>query len=300
MREAQTAQARQTRLTALQQIQAAAGNPDRAVALWEEAVRAVQFDGAPKENSAFKDWKDKEGDVLNSREGKNAVRLQLMWLGITMQRDAGVTVKDLLPQVVAYTKELQADQQMMEALDESIKREKEAAPSARKANQQRKTSDEQIKKVHDQILSKAVGTNVVAQWMKLGDLANPQKWESNAASFDGIFNSIVLPEFREQKDPRLLEYWDVRLKRETDAAAKSKLAFDTEKFNTLKRPTLLWNRTEDILLLGQKNRALSEMFAIIKAYPTHPDAANWMTKLENLLAPAAPATAAPAAPAAQP
>jgi len=43
------------------------------------------------------------------------------------------------------------------------------------------------------------------------------------------------------------------------------------------------------LNLGQKNRGVTEMFNLIKTYPTHPDADDWIAKLENILLPPAPA-----------
>src|SRR3954468_23527270 len=44
----------------IQEATAAAANPARAAELWEEAVRATQFQGVPKENAQFKDWRDKD------------------------------------------------------------------------------------------------------------------------------------------------------------------------------------------------------------------------------------------------
>jgi hypothetical protein len=90
----------------------------------------------------------------------------------------------------------------------------------------------------------------------------------------------------------------MKLKREADKASQSKLAFEIEKFNTMRRPVLLWNRSQEYVNLGLKNRAATEMFALIKAHPTHPDADEWLNTLEELLAPApapVPAVPAPAA-----
>ena len=39
-----------------------------------------------------------------------------------------------------------------------------------------------------------------------------------------------------------------------------------------------------MLLLGQRNRAVTEMFNLIKAFPQHPDAAGWISQLEGLIA----------------
>lgn len=299
IREQQTVQAKQTRQTALQQINAAAASGERAVAMWEEAVRAVQFDGAPKENAGFRDWKDKDGEALNGPLARNAARLYFTWLGLTIERDAGTPVKDMLPKIIAYTKELAADQAAEDALEDAIKRERESAAGNNKRAPQRKTSDDQVKKMHDQILRRAVGSSPVVQWMRISDFVSPEKWEKQPGNLDGIYTQTILPELRAQRDPRVIEYWDYKLKREGEAAAKTKLAFDIEKFTTQRRPALIWNRAEEMLLIGQKNRAIGDMFTLIRTYPQHPEATGWISRLEAVLAPPAPATTSetPAAPA---
>jgi len=50
-----------------------------------------------------------------------------------------------------------------------------------------------------------------------------------------------------------------------------------------------------VLSIGQKNRAVTDMFALIKTYPSHPDAQKWVTRLEEVLTGAAPATSGEAA-----
>lgn len=295
LRDQQTAQIKSQKQTAYQQISAAAGSAERAIQLWEDAVRATQFDGMAKEGAQFRAWKETEGEALKEREVQTAVHLHLTWLVLTLQRSAGAKVSELLPSIVNYTKELSADETAMDLLSENIKREKEAAAIAppgggnrRNQNQPRGISDAAIKKAHDQILKPALAASPVVKWMNLADMVRVDGWENNPGNFDGIFQSIILPELRLQKDPRALEYWDLKLKKEADAASRSKLAFEIDKFNSQRRPTLLWNRSQEYLSIGQKNRAVSEMFALIKAHPTHPDADDWIGKLEQLLLPAAP------------
>jgi len=295
LRDAQTTQSKQTRQTALQQVSAAAASPERAIAMWEEAVRAVQFDGAPKENAAFRDWKEKDGEALNSPLGRNAARLFFMYLGLTIQRDGGVTVKDLLPQIIAYTKELVADQAGEDALEDGIKRDKENPVNNKPRGPQHKATDDQVKKMHDQILKRSLAASPIVQWMRLTDFVNPEKWEKQPGNLDGIYTQVILPELRTQHDPRVVEYWDYKLKHEGEAAAKTKLAFDLEKFTTVRRPSLLWSRAEDMLAIGQKNRAIGEMFALVRTFPQHPEAPGWIAELETVLAPPpAPASAADA------
>ena len=300
IRDQQSASSKQTRQTALQQINAAASSPERGLLMWEEAVRAVQFDGQAKEGAAFREWKEREGEALSAPLGRNAIRLFFMYLGLTIQRDAGAKVKELLPQLLTYTRELANDEIAVEALEEAIKREKEQTPGPKRAQQaQRKVTDEQVRKAHDQVLRRGLGNSPVVQWMKLGDFIDPEKWEKQPGNLDGIYTQVILPELRVENDARVTEYWDHRLKREGETAMRTKLAFEVEKFNTQRRPALLWSRAQDLLAIGQKNRAATEMFGIIRSNPTNPELPNWIAALEAVLVPPAPVSAsdAPSVPA---
>lgn len=327
MKEQQAQQAKAQRQRAIQEVQAAAASPSAAAASWEEAVRQVQFEGMPREGAQFREWKEKEGAGLDHKDGQNAARLYFMWLGLTLQRSAGVPTKELLPNVIAYTKDATAVLSSIENFEDKLKREKEKdpppggrrGPGGGGGARDRNNEDDQVRRICDVILRTPLPGSIPVKALKLepsinaqvfggadgppgrqGPASNAREWEMAPGNVDGIFQKIILPELRAQRDPRLLEFWDVKIKREGEAAAKSKLAFDLEKFNQVRRPELLWSRAEDELLLGQRSKALNDMFNLIKANPGHPAAAGWITQLETLLAPpaAAPAAASTIPPAA--
>lgn len=293
VRQQQVTQQKTQKTTAYQQIAQAAGSGERATALWEAAVKATQMDGAGKENSQLKAWKDSEGEAFKEREVQNAVRLHVQWLALTLQHSSGVTVKEMLSPIIAYTKDLLADEIGMENMQAEIKKEKEAG-TANPKRAQRGRDDAATKKAHDQVLNRSLNNSVIVQWLKLNDLIKVPEWELNPGNLDGIYKNIILPELRAEKDQRVFEYWDMKFKREADTATQSKLAFEIEKFNTLRGPALLWNRAQEFVFLGMKNRGVNEMFGLIKKYPTHPDADEWVDALEELLAPPKPSEAAPA------
>lgn len=294
LRTQQAAQVQANRAKILRDVQAAGASGASAAAAWEEAVRQVQFNGAAHESAQFREWKDKEGEALKESEVQNAAKLYFQWVALTLQRAGGVPVKDLLPQVIQYTKDLAADQLTIEALDDRLKKESDpTAAASKRANAREKRKDDQAtKRMHDQILNRNVASGAPVQALKAAEFMNVPKWEHSAGNVDGIFQNVILPELRAQKDPRLLEYWDMKLKREAEAAAKSKLSFDADKFAQVRKPELLWNRAQDLAVLGQKNRAIGEMFNILKTYPTHPAAGDWMTKLEATLTGGDPAASA--------
>lgn len=293
LRETQTNQIKSLKQRALRDVQAAAASGPAAATAWQEAVRLTQMEGASKEGAQLRAWKDQEGEALKEKESQNAARLFYMWLGITLQRSSGVAVKDLLPAITQYTRELTADQQAMEIFEERLKRDRETAATSKSPNAKDKTKDEAAaKRMHDEILGRGLAGSPPVLAMKIAEHLRIQNWEGNPGNLDGIFENIVLPELRNQRDPRLVEYWDQKIRKESEAVAKAKLAFETERFLQVRRPELAWKRAQDVLALGQRNKAIGDMFNVIKTYPTHPSAGEWIGKLEQLLAPPSPGAVA--------
>ncbi|MDB6172165.1 MAG: hypothetical protein JWL59_1476 [Chthoniobacteraceae bacterium] len=294
MKEQHAAQIKANKIKAISDVQSAAGSGPAAAAAWEEAVRQVQFNGAPRENVQFREWKQKDGEALEEKEAQNAARLYFNWLHITLQRSSGVPVKDLLASVIQHTKEVTADQVAMDAFSERLKHEKELAATNKRPAAKGKTKDEEeVKRMHDQIIKTGLAGSVPVQALKIGDFVNVTGWEQSPGNVEGIFQNVILPELRLEKDARVLEFWDMKIKREGEAAARTGLSFESDKFTQTRRPELLWKKAQDELLLGQKNRAITDMFTLIKSFPTHPSAGAWVTRLEQVLLPPAPGAAAP-------
>jgi hypothetical protein len=120
------------------------------------------------------------------------------------------------------------------------------------------------------------------------------EWEAVPGNADGVYEKVVLPELRLEKDARAVEYWDGKMQRESDLASRSRLTFEIDKFNQVRRPQLIWSRAQEYAQIGQINRAATEMFGVIKANPGHADAGAWIAELQSLLAPPAPPTPASA------
>lgn len=287
------------RTAAYQQITAAASSLDKAAAYWTDAVLAVQFAGVDHQTAAVRDWKQGEGEGLKAKEGANAARLHLVWLGLTMQHSAGAETKQLLPSVIDFTRQLEADDAAISHVVELI----DKAKAAKRPGTNKALSEEtHAKKIHDSILKMSVTNSPVAKRLQIADLlgdvakkkkrgedAAPASWETVPGNVNGIYNAIILPEFRATKDPRLLEYWDLMIKKEQENIYAGMPDFEERQWSQIKRPAMLWSRAQDLLLIGQRNRAVTEMYNLIKAFPQHPEAAAWISQLEQSLAPAAPA-----------
>jgi hypothetical protein len=253
----------------------AASSDASALDFYIEAVRVTQFVGQPHEQTAFREWKKKEIPKLSGP----AIRAALRYTTISLQRSAGATDSQIFPVLLDYAQD----------------------------------TGSMLSSISDQpIVKQSVTGNIFARWYNIGEqlsgLANggssPGKvdsidnWESSPGNVDQIYQKFLLPYMRKNRDPRLIQYWDQKISDETAAASSATAAFSTDRFNQTRRPQLLWSRAEDLIVINQRNQALSEMYTIVKNFPTHPDAAKWIDELQGLLtAPAVSATTTAPAPA---
>lgn len=237
----------------VQQIYATAANTAAAINFYQEAVRVTRFEGQNRETTQFNEWrrKGRDADHMKDRSWQEALRLHLYYLAITLQDSLGVATKDLLPQLLNYTKQLASEQDSVAGQDEW--------------------------------LNHPITESIFVRWLLLSDqLANLENWEMAPGNLDEIYQKTILPELRKQKDARLLDYWDIRIQMEATQAGNSQRAFDIDKFNQITKPKLLWNRASEMVVLGQKSKAAAEMMALIKGNPNHPDVGDWIGKLEKL------------------
>lgn len=220
-----------------------------ALALFEEAIKATQFDAQGKDN-AFRDWKKGPGAKFSSRESQEAIRMHLVFLLVALAYAEGTAKEAVAEELYQYTRTLRDKLDMIGG---------------------------------EEIVRRPVTDGVFARWLGLcPSLRKIQNWELTPGNLDGIASRNLLPMLRELEDPRLITYWDERIAWET-ARASGRGGFESAQFTSIRRPALLWSRAEDLLALRQRDKAIQEMFAAIKLNPEHPDAAGWFGKLESLL-----------------
>jgi hypothetical protein len=83
----------------------------------------------------------------------------------------------------------------------------------------------------------------------------------------------------------------MKIRKEADLM-KDKPAFDQEKFQQGEEADAALEPRQEYFLLGQRNRGVAEMFAVIRANPQHPSLNEWINALEAQLSPPAPVTPA--------
>lgn len=265
-------------------LTAAATTKQAAVALYEDAIQAVEHEGKPKDGSDFANWREKNKEMLLDDDFRTALQLHLRYLALSLRRLDGEKVEELMPALIEYTNQLGAN------ISDLIKREK-ARNDVQERNEKTRPKDKQGEKVNKAVLStgrdllnKPMSGSVFVRWYRLeGHISSIKDWEQSSGNIEGIVDKVIMPYMRDKKDVRLLGLWDDRMGRADELARKSDLAIDLDKYQTQTLPTLLWKKAEDRLLLGQRGVALTEMFNIIKSYQSHPDFEKWTKQLLGLL-----------------
>lgn len=257
------------RQAAARKIQAVISSPSSARDLYEQAVQALQFEGRRDDTAAFKDWKKDRAEALRSNEMQTALLLHLNYLLLSLQRtDApDSALEQFAKSSIAYAREMSAASELFA---------KQNNPPAFQTD----------------LLGQSLKSGMIARWLNLGSLLpDEQAWELTPGNLAGIFDKNVRGILREKKSPILLETWDIQLKIEADRATGTHLQHVADQFNNVRRPQLQFERARDMVLLGMNNRAITEMLALAKAYPRHPDLPQWSAEIRALLKPdAAPDT----------
>ena len=217
------------------------------------------FDGLKDKVSAFMDWKKNHAEEMRSQDFQTALRLHLRYLILSLER--GGTDK---PMTLAKPS--------MDYVAELVKAQADFKSDA----------------AEKEILSKKINDSLFTHWLKLGQwLPSEKEWESSPNNVSGILEKNIRRPLREAKDPNLISVWDFEIQtRNENISKRGSRDYDANQFKTIELPKLQFARANDLVALGMNNRGITEIFALIKANPQHPDFAAWLQRLRELLTPA--------------
>lgn len=294
LRELDTIEQRQkqtlasARQMAISQLRSAAVSPSAAAALYADAVEAVDFEGKPNKGAAFADWKSGMGDALRSSDFQTVILLHLRYLVMSLERAGSDKPELFIPPSLAYANDLiQTENSFLDL------KKKQAEKPANERAQRDKEITQKVLNAKKDLLDKSIADGVFTRWLRLQQwLPKGDTWELTPGNLAGILEKNVRTVMRTVKDPGLVQTWDLEMKVLADRATSGRLDFLAADFNTMVRPKMIFSRANDMILLGQTNRAANDIYILVKTYPQHPDFSKWVVKLREILKPAAPAEAA--------
>lgn len=165
-----------------------------------------------------------------------------------------------------------------------------------------------------ELMGKSLSAYPVVEWLQIKDLLPDKDFSGAAGDYFGILDKNVKAPLKRKNDPRLMGAWDLQITTASTLAASSKDSQKALLFKTEKLPSLLFGKCSDTASIGQPNRAVTDMVALIRAYPGNPSVPDWIGAAKNLITNApvpstsgtnapvstAPATNAPSSPVAPP
>lgn len=232
-----------------------ARNRQAASRAFADAVRMVNFDGKPNAAARFQDWRRDKSDLLNSRNLQAAAQLHLQYLALTLGRIGTGDTPQTVSESIAYVRELGNAR----------------AEFGGDLGRPEEVRDLLNKPLHEGVFVRSVG---------LGQLIQNQgkDWELNPGNINGILEKNVRRVLREQKDPRLLETWDLQIEIEGRIAGDASGNVEGSAFAETGRPQLQWNKANDLVAIGQSGRGLSAMLSLIRAHPSHANINQWVDR----------------------
>lgn len=285
-----------TKQSTVARLKAASNNAQAAGNLYIEAIEAIQFEGKKNKGGSFANWKDAAADVMRNREAQAVLMLHLKYIVLSIERKMSGKGEDFVQPSLAYAVELyNADTLFMK---QSEKSDQFATDKERKVKQSAQEIETMniVKRAGDlrkELLDKPITDSVFTKWLRMAAwYPKSDEWEMVPGNVSGILEKNVRPFMRLAKDPKVVETWEFEMKVLADRATGSRLEHQMTEFNTVVRPRLQLGRANDMVEMGQKNRAVSEIYSMIKNYPQHADFSKWVQRLRELAKTMGPAGAA--------
>ncbi|MEZ5323693.1 MAG: hypothetical protein R3F19_01295 [Verrucomicrobiales bacterium] len=172
-------------IRALGKLREAVGSPNAALNFYLECVKSESWDDKGKRESEWKEWRDSQDDFKDSGYAK-ARQFQIRYLILTIQA------------AMLEENEIDARGKMITEL---------AGFLSAMVNDYRDVVN------HASVLREAVLSGVIAADTKIDvTLDKPKTWAQSPLSVDGIYDNVILPFYREQRNAASLrKAWESRI-----------------------------------------------------------------------------------------
>ena len=238
---------------------------DKANNFWMDCMKVVEFDEKGKTGAEFADWKRKQTKEANHKRD-DGLQLQLRWLMIALM-DASARTPSAEAEVIS------AASLYLDDLLVYLKKHDGAA---------------------DGLAGNVTGSIFTRQLKLDGIISRPNKEDEgkkregstpgNPADLSGIYESLILPYYRQNKmASSLMNAWTKRIAQETAIAETPNYKEALEKFTKERRPELEWGKARELFQLGQQENGAVAMMSLIRANLTHRNAANWTRELRSMI-----------------
>lgn len=299
---------------ALAKIRAAATSEAAALSLYLDCYKMENFDRRNLKTADFQVWKDGNETRHKDSDFQKGLVLQLEYLILTIQAQDIKEIKDMGPVVGALqgylVRAIGAVESAMKHTASGAIEEKDAsrAPGARGRGQGGRGGPGGggmgLSGQLANTLRQSVRSNEFSRALQIDDYLRKQDWEYSPLEIEGIYRNVILPYYLSEKPDEVPAQYDACISAQMALSKVAMSEGEYEEFYKEQYPRLLWAKAN--FMLRQKINsvnAMADMLKIVRDNPNHPNAAEWLVQLRQLVnteqpAPTAPTPAATPTPAA--
>lgn len=247
------------RFFAQSEAQAASASGLASVSFYLKALAGTRYRDNPQ---GFSDWKRKNEGIITSMPFQTAAMLQLRYLVLALKRSDSTDAYAQVPEYFSYLNSLAA------AFPSTVIGTKSGRNGVAKQVQEALA-----------LLGQPISKTSVAQWLDVASLMPSSDFEQVPGNYAGIMEKNVRGPLRDRKDPRLIATWDAQINLESKLAQQQ----DADSYRRKRYPSLVIDRAEDLVLVGQKDKAIGEVITLIKGNPDNPSAMQWIQSARQML-----------------
>ena len=249
----------------------------KAVQVYLESYRNVEFGRTQDGDTRFGNWRLEEKEMISSLAFGESAQLQVRYVALVCREALGGKERPTAAEWLAYYQSLTKPENSTE-VEEAV-----VAPPAGAQSKGKKKSD----------ASKKQGTGIFDQPAKQSPLVRDRQIagfleevpaadvvSGNEAS---VFKKVLRPRLLEEKNKELLRLWDQRIARMDEGVEKKVKTLGADDYKILKRPELLWERASDQEAMGEKEAAWGQKMEILRTCPYHPKLEEWVKELRGSL-----------------
>jgi hypothetical protein len=240
----------------IKELREAGVSGEKALALWLDCKKDVDFDQAGKTMTEFAEWKRRMTKDPN-RERDAELQLQVQWLAIVLM-DANARSESARGEAIT------AALQFLDTLVERVRKADGRITGAAREN---------------------VISSVFAKHYKLEATVSAKDGGAYVpGDIDAIYEKMILPFYRASNQAvNLMNAWKKRIVQQTAIADAFPYREAKEQFTAEKLPELQWGQARELFMLGQEESAAQTMLSIIQSNLAHRSASRWIMEFTALL-----------------
>lgn len=256
----------------------------KAVQVYLESYRNVEFGRAQDGETRFQQWKIDNKDKITSLDFTTAVQLHVRYLALACRQALGEKEAPKAGEWVAYWEDLFKSKEVPENPTEA------AEPKGKGGRKQGQVAGRKQGSVGgDDFAHPVLESCLVRDRQIQGFLDEVKEAAVSSGSVDAVFRKVVRPHLLEAKSRDLLRLWDQRIAAMDEQAAREVKTLGLDDYKVLKKPELLWERANDQEKIGDQESAWARKMEILKSYPYHPKIGEWITEMKQALEEGSPA-----------